>query len=554
MTTPLRPDDPRRLGGYRLLARLGEGGMGAVYLAHDENDRRVALKLIRPGLAAEPEFRARFRSEVRRARQVPPFCTAAVLDADPEHPTPYLVVEYVEGPSLEQTVRRDGPMRDGSLHSVAIGVATALAAIHRAGVIHRDLKPANVLLPLGTPKVIDFGIARTTVGTDHTRPDQMVGTLAYMAPERFETGERRQPAGPPADIFAWGVLVAYAATGRTPFAADSPVATAARILTQPPDLAGVDGPIRDLVTAALAKDPADRPTAQELLNRLLTADDPAARADLAERPQLRWAALAVRDAPTASAMAKAAESWARVARGRRRRRALRIGSVIAGITALLSGLTAITVAVWPGPPPAPVAVPVDRFGRLTLADTLTGPGPWMAAGRSGSSGSCMHDYEGLRVYRETIKEYRCPGPDRTFADPIVAVDAYAGEASECAALWLRSGTEGAYRVALCSDRLTLAAEGPDPSRSTTLATAPMPPRSSTQLTRLVVALRGPFLDVTVNGQMLMRAQIPGKPLPSGRLALGVVRDFSKPYLLVDDDLARPESGDALFAGIRVWEP
>ncbi|MER5454606.1 protein kinase [Micromonospora sp. NPDC002389] len=270
MNQPLRPGDPVRLGGYDLLGRLGEGGMGEVFLARSGQGRQVAIKMIRPDLSDEREFRARFRSEVNQARQVPPFCTAEVLDADPDHDPPYLVVEYVDGPSLAQVIRAQGPLGAGALHSMAVGVATALAAIHGAGVIHRDLKPANVLVALGGIKVIDFGLARAFEATSqHTRTNQMVGTIAYMAPERFETG-RDRTVGPAADVFAWGAVVAYAATGRTPFAGDSPAATAMRILSQPPDLTGLGQPLRGLVERALAKDPAERPTARTLLDELLT--------------------------------------------------------------------------------------------------------------------------------------------------------------------------------------------------------------------------------------------------------------------------------------------
>jgi hypothetical protein len=280
MRGQLRPTDPRRLGRYRLEARLGQGGMGTVYLGRSREGRPVAVKVIKPEFVYDEEFRGRFRSEVTRARQVPPFCTAEVIDADADHETPYLVTEYVDGPSLAEVVADQGSLTGGSLHSVAVGVATALAAIHGAGVIHRDLKPRNVLFALGTPKVIDFGIARAFEATSqHTATDQMVGTVAYMAPERFDTATDRA-LGPAADVFAWGVVVAYAATGRTPFNADSPVATAARILTQPPNLAGVPEPLRELVAASLDKDPERRPTAAELLDRLVAtgASDPAAEA------------------------------------------------------------------------------------------------------------------------------------------------------------------------------------------------------------------------------------------------------------------------------------
>ncbi|WP_431936580.1 serine/threonine protein kinase [Micromonospora sp. RP3T] len=278
MSEGLRPGDPVRLGGYELLGRLGEGGMGSVFLARSPQGRQVAVKVVRAELSHHDEFRGRFRSEVNRARQVPPFCTAEVLDADPDHDPPYLVVEYVDGPSLVQVVRDRGPMTTAGVHGIAVGVATALTAIHGAGVIHRDLKPANVLVAPGGIKVIDFGIARAFEATSqHTRTDQMVGTVAYMAPERFESASG-QRTGPAADIFAWGAVVAFAATGRTPFEGESATATAMRIMTQPPDLTGLDGPLRELVSRALEKEPTARPTARELLDGLLTAASPASGA------------------------------------------------------------------------------------------------------------------------------------------------------------------------------------------------------------------------------------------------------------------------------------
>ncbi|GIE32587.1 hypothetical protein Ait01nite_056320 [Actinoplanes italicus] len=269
MSLPLRPGDPARVGPYELAGRLGEGGMGTVFLGRDPNGRAVAIKMVRPEFAHETEFRGRFRSEVNRAKQVPPFSTAEVIDADPDHEPPYLVVEYVDGPSLAAEVKAKGPMSDTALHGVAVGIATALTAIHGAGVIHRDLKPGNVLFARGGIKVIDFGIARAFEATSqHTRTDQLVGTVAYMAPERFDPVDGR-PVTAAADIFAWGAVVAYAATGRTPFAAESAPATAMRILTQDPDLRGVPFALRGAVERALAKEPGDRPTARELLDLLL---------------------------------------------------------------------------------------------------------------------------------------------------------------------------------------------------------------------------------------------------------------------------------------------
>ncbi|MEV4640041.1 serine/threonine-protein kinase [Actinoplanes sp. NPDC049548] len=284
MSRPLLPGDPRRLGRYAIHARLGQGGMGTVYLGAAPDGREVAVKMVRPEFAHDQEFRGRFRSEVNRAQQVPPFSTAEVLDADPDHDPPYLVVEYVDGPSLASVVREQGPLAGAALHSLAVGIATALTAIHGAGVIHRDLKPANVLLARGGVKVIDFGIARPLEATSrHTAVDQMIGTVAYMAPERLEPDAGRA-IGFPADVFAFGAVIAYAATGRTPFAADSAPATAVRILTGAPDLTGVPGSLRDLVGRTLARNPADRPTARELLDALLAGPQPVAEPPVPPAP------------------------------------------------------------------------------------------------------------------------------------------------------------------------------------------------------------------------------------------------------------------------------
>ncbi|MFF0152678.1 serine/threonine protein kinase [Micromonospora sp. NPDC005203] len=334
MSDGMRPGDPARLGGYDVLDRLGDGGMGTVFLARSPQGRQVAVKVVRPEFSHDEEFRGRFRSEVNRARQVPPFCTAEVLDADPDHNPPYLVVEYVEGPSLAQVIRDRGPLGAAQLHSIAVGVATALTAIHGAGVIHRDLKPANVLVAPGGIKVIDFGIARAFEATSqHTRTNQMVGTVSYMAPERFDASSGHT-VGPAADIFAWGALVAHAATGRNPFGGDSPTAVAMRILTQPPDLTGLGGALRELVARALEKDPAARPTARELLDELLTAANQRGAAEtaqrLAEMPTVRTA----QAHGGADQGRRSKPSAGRVGSGRRRW-LIALGSVVAVIAVLV---------------------------------------------------------------------------------------------------------------------------------------------------------------------------------------------------------------------------
>jgi eukaryotic-like serine/threonine-protein kinase len=271
--TPLEPGDPRTIGRYGLTGRLGTGGMGTVYLGRAlGGGPPVAVKVVHAELAGDPEFRARFADEVAAARRVAPFCTARVVDADPDARAPYLVTEFVDGVPLNVAVSDGGPLDESTLHGVALGVAAALSAVHAAGVVHRDLKPANVLLSLSGPRVIDFGIARALdVARRHTQAGMLVGTPGWMAPEQFRAGT----VGPAADVFSWGSLVAYAATGHNPWShaqsgpSLSPTEQAHRILYGTPELGTLTGPLRRLVESALAKDPARRPTARQLVDALL---------------------------------------------------------------------------------------------------------------------------------------------------------------------------------------------------------------------------------------------------------------------------------------------
>ncbi|MEU6712894.1 serine/threonine-protein kinase [Nonomuraea sp. NPDC046802] len=252
------------IGGYTLRRLLGQGGMGEVHLATTPTGGLAALKVIHPALARDPAFRRRFEREVAAARRVARFCTAPVLDAGIDGDVAYLVTEYVKGPDLAQAVRDQGPLSGGNLEALAVGIATALSAIHGAGVIHRDLKPSNVLLsPLG-PRVIDFGIAQL-VGNDSLASQAILGTPAFMAPEQV----RGEPLTPAADVFAWGGVIAYAGTGRLPFGGGAPGGVLYRITQQEPQLDGLDDGIRDVVERALAKDPRARPTAQRLLADLV---------------------------------------------------------------------------------------------------------------------------------------------------------------------------------------------------------------------------------------------------------------------------------------------
>ncbi|MEU4549563.1 serine/threonine-protein kinase [Nonomuraea dietziae] len=279
--------DPQRLGGYWLAGRVGEGGQGVVYEGYDAEGERVAIKVLR----GDPSVQPRLAKEAAAARRVPAFCTARVLDADLEGPRPYIVSEYVEGPSLRQAAK---VFRGDELHRLATAMATALTAIHDAGVVHRDLKPDNVLLGPDGPRVIDFGVSRT-MEMSLTSAGLVAGTPSYMAPEVF-SGER---AGMPADVFAWGATVLFAATGRDPFRADSLGAVMHRVLSHEPDLSPLPGQVKELVAAALAKDPRQRPTSRELLLALVSGDG------------LDTARLLAQGAGSAAAMAPGADEPAR---------------------------------------------------------------------------------------------------------------------------------------------------------------------------------------------------------------------------------------------------
>ncbi|MBL7488846.1 serine/threonine-protein kinase [Frankia sp. AgB1.9] len=266
---PLQDGDPKQVGPYPLSGRLGVGGMGSVYLGHTTEGRPVAIKVIRQEFAENPDFRRRFLREVRAARRVARFCTAEVLDVDVEGPEPYLVTEYVEGPTLGARVRQDGPLPPAELERLAAAVANALTAIHAAHVVHRDLKPANILLSPSGARVIDFGIAHALESTTlHTRGG-IVGTPAYMAPEQA-LGLDLTPA---ADVYAWGGVLLYAASGRSPFGEAATPVLLHRVVHDEPDFSCLDGGLLALVRRAMSKEPAARPSAHELLLTLAAGSD-----------------------------------------------------------------------------------------------------------------------------------------------------------------------------------------------------------------------------------------------------------------------------------------
>ena len=367
--TPLAAADPRRLGRYEVIGRLGQGGMGTVYLGRSPEGVPVAIKVIKPELAEAPEFRGRFRREAESARRVRRFTTAAVLDADPDGPNPYLVTEYVEGPTLSKMVARRGPLRPADLEQLALSVATALSAIHAAGIVHRDLTPANVLLSPVGPKVIDFGLARDFEGSgEFSRTARhAIGTPGYMAPEQILDS----PVTSAADIFAWGAITIFAATARPPFGEGRIEALLYRILYEPANIDGVPPELAPLVDAALQKEPERRPTAEALRAALMSGG-----------------ALA----PEASAPMATGQDDREAKDGARRRRGLlfsRGGRGLGGEDAPVTvtpaatsrpGTTtsAATSLLTPPPPTAPLPPPVTPASPLPAPPSGNRPGAWPA--------------------------------------------------------------------------------------------------------------------------------------------------------------------------------
>jgi WD40 repeat protein len=342
----LAPPPSGRIGRYRIERRLGSGGMGVVYLGHDDRAGTLAaVKLIRPEYATDPRLRARLRREVAAAQRVPRFCTAAVLDFDVDTDPPWVATEYIDGPTLDTALLEHGRLTGPALATFAVGVAVALRAIHQQGVVHRDLKPSNILLSTIGPRVIDFGIARLDgADTPLTRTGSVVGTPAYMAPEQL----RGDPVTAAVDVFAWAGVVTFAATGRAPFAGDLPLHA---IVHDPPDLGDLAGPLRELVAAALAKDPAARPSTSDLVARL---------------------SLAV-PAATTQVLATATTAPPPPSRPRRRTLRRRLAVAAAVVTALAVGLAGGAVALARGDDPPPAA-PEQTRSRELAAESLAATG------------------------------------------------------------------------------------------------------------------------------------------------------------------------------------
>jgi serine/threonine protein kinase len=281
---PLDPDDPRHVGPFALLGRLGGGAMGMVFLGKLPSGRLAAIKLVHPHLAHERVFRERFRREIDNAKAVGGFFTAPIVDANPHAKIPWLATAYIEGPTLDDAVEDNGALSAEMARTVLLGLAEALTAIHHAGVIHRDLKPSNIILAADGPRVIDFGIARALDDFQITSYGAVMGSPLYMSPEQAAGESELTPAS---DVFALGSVLVFASSGHPPFHGGHVLAVLHNIKNTAPDLDGVPSTLAPIIAACLAKDPADRPSVAALLSRPADRDQPQ-RSEVVPERRDRW--------------------------------------------------------------------------------------------------------------------------------------------------------------------------------------------------------------------------------------------------------------------------
>ncbi|WP_043662861.1 bifunctional serine/threonine-protein kinase/ABC transporter substrate-binding protein [Streptomyces xylophagus] len=365
----LLPSDPSRLGGYRLLGRLGAGGMGVVYLARGEAGELAAVKVIQPEFAEQAEFRARFRREADSARGVDSPWVVPVLGADTEGTAPWLATAFVPGPSLAEALAECGPLPARVVRVLGKVLARALDAVHRAGLVHRDVKPGNVLLALDGPRLIDFGIARPTAAeeTELTSDTMVVGTPGFLSPEQA----RALPVGPASDVFSLGCVLAYTATGRLPFGSGTADALLYRTVHDTPDLDGVeDVELRDLLERCLAKEPEDRPQVAEV-DAELVEDAPAGSIGWLPDPVVRMVADRSAQMLALPGIEPTEVSGEPDAPGPGRRRVL----ALAGGTALLAagGGAALWAVLRSNDQKTPASSAADRAWIIGVQADLSGP-------------------------------------------------------------------------------------------------------------------------------------------------------------------------------------
>lgn len=426
---PLTSDDPHTIGAYRTLVRLGAGGMGVVYLARAPDGTLAAVKVIRSGHAADPGFRVRFRREAEAAGRITGPWVVPVTGADTEAPEPWLATAFVPGPSLDEVVEEQGALPTTTVRALGSRLAEALVAVHTAGLLHRDVKPGNVLLTLDGPRLIDFGIARHEGATALTTTDAVIGTPGYLAPEQASAG----PLGPGCDVFSLGCVLVYAATGRRPFGHGTPAGVLFRTVHEEPDLDGLPAALLPLVAACLAKDPANRPGAQEVARVLAGSgadwEVPGLSAAVAARSA---AALALPDPEPPTAVLDPGLPRPT------RRRVLTAGA--AGAVLLAGGGAAAWVAAARrgGTEAGPRALPAYR---IALHADLTGPGKAVGLAHERGARLAVDDHNSRtdKVFTLTLRTEDDAGDavralrvaDRIAADPrVLAVIGPTGEVTD----------------------------------------------------------------------------------------------------------------------------
>ncbi|GGU93754.1 hypothetical protein GCM10010182_06790 [Actinomadura cremea] len=482
---PLRADDPKRVGGYRLVARLGAGGMGRVYLGRSPGGKPVAVKVIHPHLAGDPRFRRRFDQEIAAARRVGGVHTAQVVDAGTDADPPWLVTEYIAGPSLQEAVGEHGALSAESVAGLGAGLAEGLTAVHDRGVIHRDLKPGNVLLARDGPRIIDFGIARALDATSQTTRTSVVGTPGFMSPEQF----RGREVGRASDVFCLAAVLAFAATGRRPFGEGPIEALGYRVVNEDPDLTGVPASLLPLIAAGLAKNPDDRPGLDVFLERcseLVEGGGPAL-------PESITTMIATRVAETEALVPPARDTprgTLRFPRPRSRPRATRPAPALAA--AAVAGVLVVAFAVWavadgrdepgssgtaaaqatPTPTSAAARTPAPTPSESDSPTPPPAPDPVRKAFEKISEGDCLNVYQSPHDYEWT--EEKPKAVDCSRSDAYLKVIEVGDGSSDCGAeageidgaLWWRHG-EDDEEIALCVERRLrvgdcfLATDGPE---------------------------------------------------------------------------------------------
>ncbi|MEV5829190.1 PQQ-binding-like beta-propeller repeat protein [Spirillospora sp. NPDC052242] len=331
---PVKADDPGRVGRYRIVGRLGQGGMGRVYLGLSPGGRAVAVKVVRDVLAEDAGFRRRFVREVQAARRVAGLYTAEVVDADPDGDPPWLATRYVAGPSLDAAVAAHGPWPERSVRALGAALAEGLESVHAAGVVHRDLKPSNVLLAADGPRLIDFGISLAAENTQLTETGTVLGTPGFMSPEQLRGGD----VGPASDVFALGAVLAHAATGNGPFGSGPAHALHYRVVHEPPDLAALPSGLADVVGRCLAKEPGARPKVPELVAELGGGDGPLPEAVAADIGRAETAPILApaEPEPTAVDTVRPGGRPRGLPRGR-----LLVGAAVAAVLALVAATGAL---------------------------------------------------------------------------------------------------------------------------------------------------------------------------------------------------------------------